>query len=62
MGGEGRKHMQWGKKMAAELCEAAAEGERPGGKNSYSQPWQAEQLDVETKWRLNAGKYIKYTT
>ena len=23
-----------GKKMAAELCEAAAERERPGGKNS----------------------------
>lgn len=31
MEGEGRQEMQRGEKMAAELCEAAAERERPGG-------------------------------
>lgn len=35
-----------GEKMAAELCEAAAERERPDGKNSQSPP---EQPDVENK-------------
>lgn len=61
------REILWREK-AAENCNeggkmaAAAERERPGGKNSLSQPWQPEQPDVESKWRLNTDKYEKYTT